>query len=117
MKRRDFLASAFATAAMPRILAAQGVPKVARIGWLTAQNESSLTPYLAAMHTGFADMGYIEGRNLAIEYRFANDAVERVPELAAELVKLPVDIIIAQGSGVRDKQTWSFDTCCVHFQR
>ncbi|MEA3107752.1 MAG: hypothetical protein QOI88_2357 [Gammaproteobacteria bacterium] len=102
MKRRDFLSSAIATAAMPRILAARGVPKVARIGWLTAQNESSLTPYLAAMNTGFADMGYIEGRNLAIEYRFANDVVERVPELAAELVKLPVDIIIAQGAAVSE---------------
>jgi putative ABC transport system substrate-binding protein len=102
MKRRDFLASAIAVAAMPRIPAAQGVPRVARIGWLTAQTESSLTPYLGAMHAGFADMGYIEGRNLAIEYRFANDAVERVPELAAELVKLPVDIIIAQGAAVSE---------------
>src|SRR3954467_15633676 len=102
MKRRDFLASAIAIAAMPRIAAAQGGPRAARIGWLTAQTESSLTPYLAAMHTGFADMGYIEGRNLAIEYRFANDAVERVPELAAELVKLPVDIIIAQGAAVSE---------------
>ena len=102
MKRRDFLASAIATAGMPRILAAQGVPKVARIGWLTAQNESSLTPYLAAMRTGFADTGYIEGRNLVIEYRFANDAIERVPQLAAELVKLPVDILIAQGAAVSE---------------
>src|SRR4051812_50173311 len=102
MKRRDFLASAIANAAMPRILGAQGVPKVARIGWLTAQNESSLTPYLAAMHTGFAEMGYSEGRNLAFEYRFANDAVERVPELAAELIKIPVDIIIAQGAAVSE---------------
>jgi putative ABC transport system substrate-binding protein len=102
MKRRDFLTSAIAVAALPRIAAAQGVPRAARIGWLTAQNESSLTPYLAAMRTGFADMGYIEGRNLAIEYRFANDAVERVPELAAELVKIPVDIIIAQGAAVSE---------------
>src|SRR3954462_2928569 len=102
MKRRDFLASAIAIAAVPRMTAAQGVPRAARIGWLTAQNESSLTPYLAAMHTGFADMGYIEGRNLAIEYRFANDVLERVPELAAELVKIPVDIIIAQGAAVAE---------------
>jgi putative ABC transport system substrate-binding protein len=102
MKRRDFLASAVAIAAVPRSLVAQGAPKTARIGWLTAQNESSLTPYLAAMRAGFADLGYIEGRNLAIEYRYGNDVIERVPELAAELVKLPVDIIVAQGAAVSE---------------
>jgi putative ABC transport system substrate-binding protein len=102
MNRRAFLASAVAIAAMPQSLAAQGAPKVARIGWLTAQQESSLTPYLAAMRAGFADLGYIEGRNLAIEYRYGNDVVERVPELAAELVKLPVDIIVAQGAAVSE---------------
>src|SRR3979490_1758826 len=102
MKRREFLASTIAVAAIPRSLVAQGVPKVARIGWLTAQNEVSLTPYLAAMRTGFADLGYIEGRNLTIEYRYGNDVVERVPALAAELVKLPVDIIVAQGAAVSE---------------
>jgi putative ABC transport system substrate-binding protein len=89
-------------AAMPRSLAAQGAPKAARIGWLTAQQESSLTPNLAAMRAGFADLGYIEGRNFSIEYRYGNDVVERVPELAAELVKLPVDIIVAQGAAVSE---------------
>jgi putative ABC transport system substrate-binding protein len=102
MKRREFLASAIAIAAMPRSLVAQGAPKAARIGWLTAQSESSLTPYLAAMRAGFADLGYIEGRNLTIEYRYGNDVVERVPELAAQLVKLPVDIIVAQGAAVSE---------------
>jgi putative ABC transport system substrate-binding protein len=102
MDRRAFLASAMAMAAMPRSLAAQGAPKAARIGWLTAQQESSLTPNLAAMRAGFADLGYIEGRNFSIEYRYGNDVVERVPELAAELVKLPVDIIVAQGAAVSE---------------
>jgi len=102
MRRRQFIASALAIAAMPRCLNAQVSPKGVRIGWLTAQQESSLTPYLAAMRAGFADMGYIEGRNFAIEYRYGNDVVERVPELAAELVKLPVDIIVAQGAAVSE---------------
>jgi putative ABC transport system substrate-binding protein len=102
MDRRAFLASAMAMAAMPRSLAAQGAPKAARIGWLTAQQESSMTPNLAAMRAGFADLGYIEGRNFSIEYRYGNDVVERVPELAAELVKLPVDIIVAQGAAVSE---------------
>jgi putative ABC transport system substrate-binding protein len=61
-----------------------------------------MTPNLAAMRAGFADLGYIEGRNFSIEYRYGNDVVERVPELAAELVKLPVDIIVAQGAAVSE---------------
>jgi len=87
---------------MPRSLVAQSVPKAARIGWLTAQNEASPTPYLAAMRKGFADLGYIEGSSLTVEYRYGNDVVERVPELAGELVKLPVDIIVAQGAAVSE---------------
>jgi putative ABC transport system substrate-binding protein len=100
VKRRTFLASTLAVVALPQNLAAQGTPKSARIGWLTAQQVSSLIPYLAAMRSGFADLGYVEGRNLVIEYRYGNDAVERVPELAAELVELPVDLIVAQGAAV-----------------
>src|SRR3954464_14132260 len=102
MKRRDFLASALALAALPTSLAAQGGPKAARIGWLTAQQESSLTPYLAAMRAGFSELGYVEGRNLRIEYRYGDDAIERIPELAAELLKLPVDLIVAQGAAVSE---------------
>lgn len=102
MKRREFLFSATAIAAIPKRLMAQSAPKAARIGWLTAQNEASLTPYLVVMRKGFADLGYIEGRNLTIEYRYGNDVTERVPELAAELVKLPVDIIVAQGAAVSE---------------
>jgi putative tryptophan/tyrosine transport system substrate-binding protein len=102
MKRRDFLASALVVAALPNHVAAQGTPKAARIGWLTAQQESSLTPYIAAMRAGLAELGYVEGRNLTIEYRYGNDAIERVPELAAGLVRLPVDLIVAQGAAVSE---------------
>src|SRR5262249_31335881 len=92
--------SAVALASLPRRLAAQGTAKAARIGWLTAQQESSLTPYLAAFRAALADFGYVEGRNLAIEYRFGNDDLDRVPALMAELVRLPVEVIVAQGAAV-----------------
>jgi putative tryptophan/tyrosine transport system substrate-binding protein len=98
MKRRVFLASLLATAAVPRTVAAQGAAKVIRVGWLTAQQPSSLTPYVDAMRTALADLGYVEGRNLVIEFRYGDDVIERVPELAAELVRLPVDLIVAQGA-------------------
>jgi putative tryptophan/tyrosine transport system substrate-binding protein len=106
MGRREFItllggaAAASAVAALPRSLSAQGLAKSVRIGWLTAQREASLTPFLAALRAAFADLGYIEGRNLVIEYRYGDDDLERVPALAAELVRLRVDVILAQGAAV-----------------
>lgn len=100
MKRRKFLSLILAMATVPRGVAAQGAAKTARIGWLTAQREASLTPFLSAMRAGFVALGYTEGRNLQIQYRYGDDDLERVPELAAELVRLPVDLIMAQGVAV-----------------
>jgi putative ABC transport system substrate-binding protein len=106
MKRREFIALmggsavASAIAALPRNLSAEGLAKSVRVGWLTAQREASLTPFLAALRAAFADLGYVEGRNLVIEYRYGDDDLERVPALAAELVRLRVDVILAQGAAV-----------------
>jgi putative tryptophan/tyrosine transport system substrate-binding protein len=102
MRRRDFLALTLAIAALPERAAAQGAAKVARIGWLTAQQASSLTPFLEALRAGFTDLGYVEGQNLVIEYRYGDDNIRRVPELAAALVQLPVDLIMAQGAAVSE---------------
>jgi putative ABC transport system substrate-binding protein len=96
-----FLGSALALGLLPRPLAAQSAGKPARIGWLTAQRPASLTPYLEAMRAGLASLGYVEGQNLTIEYRYAEDAIERVPELAAELVKASVSLILVQGAAVQ----------------
>jgi len=98
MNRRTFLATILAAACLPRAIAAQGETKGYRIGWLTAQRAASLVPYLDAFRSGLADLGYVEGRNLVIEYRYGDDVIERVPELAAELVRIPVDLIVAQGA-------------------
>jgi ABC-type uncharacterized transport system substrate-binding protein len=100
MKRRLFLTSTLAIAFMPRAIAAQRPARVARVGWLTAQQASSLTPFLDALRVGLADYGYEEGRNVMIEYRYGDDAFERVPRLADELVRLPVDLIVAQGAAL-----------------
>jgi putative tryptophan/tyrosine transport system substrate-binding protein len=96
MKRRRFPASSLASAWLPRGLAAQGAAKLYRIGWVRAQRAPSLAPYLEAFRSGLAALGYVEGRNLVIEYRYADDAIERVPELAAELARVPVDLLVAQ---------------------
>jgi putative ABC transport system substrate-binding protein len=102
MDRRAFLITAGAMAAPPGFAVAQGPAKTLKIGWLTAQQEASLTPYLAALRKGFGELGYVEGQNLAIEYRFGNDQLDRVPTLAAELVNARVDLIVAQGAAVSE---------------
>src|SRR5215813_14113145 len=71
-------------------------PKIPRIGYLTAADSSrQYQAFLQGLH----DLGYVEGRNIAIEYRSADGKRERVPDLAAELVRLKVDIIVTDGSG------------------
>ena len=102
MDRRVFLVSATALAVVPKFAAAQGTAKPLRIGWLTAQQEASLTPYLAALKQGFGELGYVEGQNLIIDYRFGNDQLARIPELAAELVQSGVALIVAQGAAVSE---------------
>lgn len=77
---------------------AQPATKVYRIGWLG----QSSPPPVADRNAGefqqsLRDLGYVEGRNLAIEYRYASGNVERLPDLAAELVRLKVDVIVTSG--------------------
>jgi putative ABC transport system substrate-binding protein len=100
MNRRLFVAAVLGAAALPRCLAAQAPARTARIGWLTAQRSESLSPYLDALRDGLAGFGRVESRNLEIEYRYADDATERVPDLAADLVRQKVSLIVAQGAAV-----------------
>jgi putative ABC transport system substrate-binding protein len=100
MDRRAFLASTVAIATASRQVCAQGAAKVSRIGWLTAQQASSLTPFIDSFRSGLAELGYVEHRNLDIEYRYGDDNLLRVAPLAAELVRKRVDLIVAQGAAV-----------------
>src|ERR1700751_4904651 len=102
MDRRAFLIFAASVTGLPQIAAAQNSPRTIKIGWLTGQQEASLTPYLAAMRQGFTELGYVEGQNLLIDYRFGDDQLERVPGLAADLVKSGVQLIVAQGAAVSE---------------
>src|SRR5712692_2571488 len=95
--RRAFIAGAIAFSAAPRAAEAQQAAKVARIGWLALNLVAS--PHLPeAFRQGLRDLGYVEGRNLVIEYRDAEGKVERLPTLAAELVALKVDVILVPGT-------------------
>lgn len=69
-----------------------------RIGWLTAQGAPSLEPYVRAFREALAELGNVEGRNLQIDFRYGDDVVGRVPSMAAELERIPVQLIVAQGA-------------------
>jgi putative ABC transport system substrate-binding protein len=92
------LFSAISAAVFPELAIPETSQRLARIGWVTAQQASSLTPYVEAFRSGLADLGYVEGRDLVLVLRYGDDNLERVPELAAELVRVPVDVIVSQGA-------------------
>ena len=76
---------------------AQQPKKVSRIGYLSSFDPASESGRIEAIRLALRELGYIEGQNIAIEYRYAEGKRERMPELAAELVRLKVDIIVAAG--------------------
>ncbi len=76
---------------------AQQAKKVPRIGALFPSSPSFALPRIKAFREGLRDLGYIEGKNIVIEYRYAEGKQERLPDLAAELVALKVDLILAAG--------------------
>ena len=79
------------------IAEAQQPKKVSRIGFLSMGNPTSESPRSEAIRQALRELGYIEGQNIAIEYRYAEGKRDRLPELAAELVRLKVDIIVVSG--------------------
>src|SRR5262245_47057607 len=74
---------------------AQPAGKVYRIGFLLGGYPGDSGGVAEAFRDGLRDLGYIEGRNIAIEYRFAEGRLERYPDLASELVRLQVDVLLA----------------------
>jgi putative ABC transport system substrate-binding protein len=100
MQRRDFLIAGAAAASLPRGAAAQPQGRPARIGWLTAQRPASLVPFVQAFRVALAELGFVEGRNLTIDFRYGDDDGSKVRALADELVRLPVDLIVVQGEAV-----------------
>jgi putative tryptophan/tyrosine transport system substrate-binding protein len=77
---------------------AQQAKKVPRIGYLNATSASAVSDSVEAFLQGLRELGYIEGKNIVIEYRFAEGKLDQVPRNAAELVRLKVDVIVTGGS-------------------
>jgi putative ABC transport system substrate-binding protein len=93
MHRRSLPLLLLATPAL-----AQRAP--ARIGWLTAQREASLAPFLPALRAGLAEAGLVEGRSLELLARFGDDDQRRVPALMQELLRERVQVLLVQGAAV-----------------
>jgi ABC-type uncharacterized transport system substrate-binding protein len=79
------------------LAAAQQARNIPRVGWLTNGTPSPNSPTLEAFRQGLRELGYVEGQNILLEPRYAGGRVERFADLAAELVRLKVDVIVASG--------------------
>jgi putative ABC transport system substrate-binding protein len=99
MRRRAFIAALAGAAAMPfATRAQQQAAKVPQIGFLGVTSASDRPSLLDAFRQGLRELGWIEGQNIVIDYRFAEGRLDRLPELAAELVRLKVDVIVSLGT-------------------
>jgi putative ABC transport system substrate-binding protein len=81
------------------IAEAQQPAKVPRIGYLGGTSPSSLRARIEAFRQGLRDLGYVEGKNIVVEYRYAEGNLDRQPALTAELVRLKVNVIVTVGAG------------------
>jgi putative ABC transport system substrate-binding protein len=98
MRRRDFIQGIAVSSAWPLVARAQQ-PSMPVVGVLSGEWPNAVTAdRLRAFREGLNDTGYFEGRNVRIEYRWAEGRNERLPALAAELVRLPVNVIVIAGS-------------------
>jgi putative ABC transport system substrate-binding protein len=97
MRRRDalsLLGGTAASAALPRGARSQQAMPV--IGWLSSISERAAAKHLVMFNRGLGENGFAAGRNVAIEYRWAEGKYDRLPAMAADLVRRPVDVILAQ---------------------
>ena len=84
----------FCALLLPALAAAQGSTKTLRIGWLSPGSAASQSAILDVLRGGLRDIGYVEGKNLVIETRWADGNIERVPQLAKELAAIKVAVIV-----------------------
>lgn len=93
------IATVVAFATCGAVVQAQQPKKVPRIGFLVASNPSAASARIEAFRQGLRELGYVEGKNIVVEWRFAEGKPDRLPALAAELVRLKADVIVTSASG------------------
>jgi putative ABC transport system substrate-binding protein len=97
MRRREFVALLGGAAAGWPLAAGGQQPTMPVIGFLSSGTPETFAPYVAAFRKGLNETGYVDGQNVAIEYRWAEANYDRLPALSAELVRRPVAVIFASG--------------------
>ncbi|MGZ5896488.1 MAG: ABC transporter substrate-binding protein [Xanthobacteraceae bacterium] len=102
MRRREFIAGLGGAVTWPLSAHAQQ-PATPVVGYLSSTSPAQAGPYLAAIRQGLSEVGYIEGQNVAIEYRWANGQFDRMPALAVELVDRRVNVIVTSISALAVK--------------
>ena len=100
MRRREFITALGGAAAWPLAAGAQQGARVPTVGFLSTGMPSSHGHLLAALVQRLRELGWIDGRTVAIEVRWAEGLFERFAEIAAEFVRLKVDIIVTAGAAV-----------------
>jgi len=99
MRRRDFIAIVSGAAAWPIVASAQpATTKIPRIGFIGLPSADSLPQRTAAFQAGLKQLGYHEGQDLIVEYRWADSKYDRLPALFAEMIALKVDVIVTHGT-------------------
>ena len=97
MRRREFITLLGGTAAWPLAARAQSAGSVSRIGVLWPGVTPPASPRMESFRRGLREQGYVDGRNVAIELRYSSEGPQHLPELAAELVRMNVDLIYTAG--------------------
>src|SRR5947209_4611391 len=99
MRRREFIAllggATAASAAWPLAASAQTPPKIPRVGYIASSSRTEASHRFEAFRQGLRELGYVEGQSIALEVRWAEGRMERIPELVAELVDLKMDVLVA----------------------